>query len=581
MVLLDRLCGLESELAIRAEPGRFRGHAWRRIAFGQFVQQLSIFTPWASAYQAKEGIFLANGGAIWFEGERVASGSGLIELSTPECRGPRQLLTYQRAMEQLARTSADPVGLSLIKNDRDSRGAIYGGQENYEAETGSAFGLWIWRTGLVCLTPLILVCWLCVLVTLVLLLLYYIASGILIVITRIFSGYRSSRMASVFWGKDLATGISGGAIMPGWLEGILVRVSTVITAPLAWLLLCLARWTVFRKTRRRLTPFLVSRVILTGSGMVDQESHFYLADKAPAVNCVVGFSGFVGARPIYGMGHFFKSACVESFYNWREFVALFRPRQRLQIAVGDSNMAETAEFLKVGTTLLVLDAIEAGYMDQAPVLAHPIRALHAIAADATLQTRVRDVRGKYWRATDVQQWYLSACQRFVDEQAEEVSDEVIQVLTVWDNSLNALREYSENPKDNMALIGVLDWPTKRYLLDQVGSDVPWQVKKKIDLRYHELSEQGYYETIRQAGLVSHLVDETSIELAMRWPPSDTPAALRGRSIREFTGGDTRVSANWHDVIIRSGRTRRRIRLISSRTQSPRIRSKIRPRHSRD
>jgi proteasome accessory factor A len=133
----------------------------------------------------------------------------------------------------------------------------------------------------------------------------------------------------------------------------------------------------------------------------------------------------------------------------------------------------------------------------------------------------------------------------------------------------------------MALIGVLDWPTKRYLLDQVGSDVPWQVKKKIDLRYHELSEQGYYETIRQAGLVSHLVDETSIELAMRWPPSDTPAALRGRSIREFTGGDTRVSANWHDVIIRSGRTRRRIRLISSRTRSPRIRSKIRPRHSRD
>ena len=49
----------------------------------------------------KEGVFLANGGAAWFETERVASGGGLFEGSTPECCSPRQLLVYQRAQDAL------------------------------------------------------------------------------------------------------------------------------------------------------------------------------------------------------------------------------------------------------------------------------------------------------------------------------------------------------------------------------------------------------------------------------------------------------------------------------------------------
>ncbi len=579
MPLLNRLCGLETELAILAEPGRFSGPAWRRTAFQRLVGQLSHWTPWATSCQAKEGVFLANGGAITFEGERVAAGAGLIELATPECRGPRQLLLYQRAMERLVRSAAEPLGLTLIKNDRDAVGAVYGGQENYEALIGGPVSLWAWRLGLCLLIPAILVCWACVLITLLFLLTYYLLSGVLVAASRIFSPRWSAQLARWCWGDDLAEGLSGGLVMPRWLETFLVRLSTVYTAPLAAAIWLLARATLFRRTRRLLTPFLISRVILAGVGMVDRNGRFLLADKAPAVNCLLGFSSFLGSRPVFGIGHLFKAACVESFSSWREFTSLFHPLQRLQLAIGDSNMSEPAEFVKVGATMLVLDAIEAGYFDDAPRFVAPIDALRLYVSDASLHAAARDTRGRLWRALEVQQYYLAGCQRFVSEQTGPVSDEVEEVLSAWEDALHSLQMLAEDSSDDATLIGTLDWPTKRYLLEQVGEASRWEVKKKVDIRYHELSERGYYETIREAGLTPRLVDDESVEQATRWPPHGTPAARRGRTIREFTGGNIKVLASWKQVLLRSRNAKRRIRLDQAHGSVAFSRPRVRPRRS--
>ena len=57
--------------------------------------------PAVRAKHFKEGMFLANGGALWFEAERPAAGGGLIEGATPECRGPAEVLAYQRALVAL------------------------------------------------------------------------------------------------------------------------------------------------------------------------------------------------------------------------------------------------------------------------------------------------------------------------------------------------------------------------------------------------------------------------------------------------------------------------------------------------
>ena len=54
------------------------------------------------------------------------AGGGLIEGATPECRGPLQVVRYQRAQDQLlsqcARLAEVDGELSLVKNDRDAHG---------------------------------------------------------------------------------------------------------------------------------------------------------------------------------------------------------------------------------------------------------------------------------------------------------------------------------------------------------------------------------------------------------------------------------------------------------------------------
>ena len=165
MPILDRLVGLETEYAIRFRPREGVEDPPSRFRLYQaLMARVKRHVLTAPARHFKEGMFLANGGAIWFEAERPAAGGGLIEGSTPECRGPREVLRYQRAQDQLlsqcARLADVGGHMSLVKNDRDSDGHVYGAQENYEVQLGTSWSLWMWRIGLILLIPLLLFTWL-------------------------------------------------------------------------------------------------------------------------------------------------------------------------------------------------------------------------------------------------------------------------------------------------------------------------------------------------------------------------------------------------------------------------------------
>jgi proteasome accessory factor A len=212
---------------------------------------------------------------------------------------------------------------------------------------------------LIAIFPLALVTWvgifLCVLATFA----YFLFAGVLYLPFRLLTGGKDS-VARFLFGDDLVEGRENCVHVPVWLESVLQFATRILTGPLAICLYGLLHLTAFRSIRRRLVPFLVSRSVVSGAGMVNAGDEFLLADKAPAINCVVGFGGMISDRPLFSMGHFFKAVYAESWFSPQEYRELFQPRQRLQIGLGDSNMCETAEYLRVGTTLLVLDAIEAG-----------------------------------------------------------------------------------------------------------------------------------------------------------------------------------------------------------------------------
>ena len=70
------------------------------------------------------------------------------EISTPECRGIREAVVYDRAAEEIVRRSmeysrsllADDVELLLYKNNSDGKGNSYGCHENYLIDRGVPFG---------------------------------------------------------------------------------------------------------------------------------------------------------------------------------------------------------------------------------------------------------------------------------------------------------------------------------------------------------------------------------------------------------------------------------------------------------
>ena len=95
------------------------------------------------------------------------------------------------------------------------------------------------------------------------------------------------------------------------------------------------------------------------------------------------------------------------------------------------------------------------------------------------------------------------------------------------------------------------------------------MRKKIDLRYHELSSEGYFARIKEQGGTEELLDQDELERARRNPPAGTPATARARYIREFAGGDIPITANWQAIYLGSGANKRVISLDSSSEEAPR------------
>jgi proteasome accessory factor A len=307
----------------------------------------------------------------------------------------------------------------------------------------------------------------------------------------------------------------------------------------------------FRRQRRQLLAFLVSRPVVAGAGTVLADGRFTLSPRALIINARNGTLTEC-FRPVYSTGHVIKGMMLVLLGDAGSYRQLFRRRQRLQITVGDANMAQTAEYLKIGTTLLVLDAIEAGALAEAPQLRYPLRALRAVCADPGLRATVRLKGGGNRTALQIQRFYLDACRRFVDRSAVP-HPEAQEILRSWDETLTALEE------DPGRLIGKVDWVTKRYLLDSLGPDATPAQRRKLDLRYHELSREGYYLQLEAAGVAPTLVEPEEVLEAIDAPPEGTPATVRGQVIRKYAQAPI-VLASWHTVLVHDGHRRRVVRL---------------------
>ncbi|MCZ9340122.1 depupylase/deamidase Dop, partial [Streptomyces sp. TRM76130] len=125
------------------------------------------------------------------------------------------------------------------------------------------------------------------------------------------------------------------------------------------------RETAFSDIVRHLTPFFVSRQVVTGAGRVGigQDGHehgFQLSQRADYFEVEVGLETTL-KRPIINTRDE-PHADAEKY-------------RRLHVIIGDANLSEISTYLKLGTTSLVLSMIEDGFIAVDLAVDQPVRTL--------------------------------------------------------------------------------------------------------------------------------------------------------------------------------------------------------------
>lgn len=593
MILRERVFGIETEYAVIYHPARGeRGRPTNLALYGLFERALDARVaslPRAfSLLRAKRGRFLENGGSFHYEGTPQHFEHGLLELASPECRDPFTLLAHERAkdelVEELAREVSAGIGelgfageVRIGKNNVDSQGHTFGSHESYWISDPlplrrklALAPLW----ALLWLATLPVFLWLAAasLALLVLtagLLLLPVLAGVPALLAPLAARLRFPRAARAL--REGARRLAGAPLRVfAYAEaqpGALVRRLSLLEAPLHPLLELhtrLHRRFHFRPIERGLTAFLVTRSVFAGAGAVafDGGPLLRLAQRPPHLRAVARIFTSGDERPLYEIRDLF-------FRPWSAFAA----RRRLHLLLGDANLCDVALVLRVGSTALALEAIEADPGADWPRLEDPLGALRLLNRDPELRGELPLAGGAGRRsALAIQREYLARVRAALARAPEPPAEWKVRVLAMWQETLDLLE------RDPDALADRVDWLAKRALLRRelrdpadvraleaggaklLADDAPADPESRrlralayralrSDLRYHELGPGGGHRRLRARGQIRTLVSDAEVERARREPPDDTRARARGRAIREAARAGKGGAATWHRVRI--------------------------------
>jgi Pup amidohydrolase len=294
------------------------------------------------------------------------------------------------------------------------------------------------------------------------------------------------------------------------------------------------RTTPFADIVRHLTPFFVSRQVVTGAGRVGlgQEGRrhgFQLTQRADFFEVEVGLETTL-KRPIINTRD-------EPHADPEKY-------RRLHVIVGDANLAETSTYLKLGTTSLVLAMLEDDALDLDLVMDQPVREMHEVSHDFTLRHLVTLHSGRRLTAVQMQLEFLEQARKYVEDRGE-ADPQTADVLDRWESVLSRLET------DPMSLSGELDWVAKLALLqgyrDRDGLDWDHPRLELVDLQYSDVRpDKGLAQRLQARGALLRLTTDAEVDSAVTHPPTDTRAWFRGECMRRYAGEV--AAASWDSVI---------------------------------
>lgn len=293
-----------------------------------------------------------------------------------------------------------------------------------------------------------------------------------------------------------------------------------------------------KKNLQSLLTFLTLRVLFTGAGRVGATRPNPFREESFGSEESVPFQ-------LSQRADFIMNDCFQWVQHNRAILnlrdePLADPQRfrRLHLIHGDTNVLPSALFLKVGTTRLVLDLLEA---DELPAisLADPVASFRALSRCTRPPWRAQLGNGRMADALAMLgQYYRKAKVAFYGRDAETNA-----VLDLWGQVVEGLATQLKS------MIGIIDWVTKEYLLaefcarERLDWSDPWIESQ--DLEFHQIDSN------RSLGLALANRDgfwnPSQLELAKREPPRTSRAHARSRLMREIQGKPCSYRVDWAEV----------------------------------
>ena len=277
-------------------------------------------------------------------------------------------------------------------------------------------------------------------------------------------------------------------------------------------------------------PFLVSRQLIAGAGKVLMSSKgpvFCLSQRAEHIWEGVS-SATTRSRPIINTRD-------EPHADAEEY-------RRLHVIVGDSNMSDHTNFLKLGSAAIVLRMLEHdGFALRDMTLESPIRAIREISTDPSGRRPVRLANGREMSAFDIQSHLAEQAIEF--EVAHGLPVEEREALALWVETLEDIA--SASPR----LSRRIDWAIKRRIIDDYcarhGLRMDSPRVQALDLQFHDIDpERGIFNKLRNGDAVESMFAADAIATATETAPHDTRAHLRGQFLRRARETGRDVTVDW-------------------------------------
>ena len=197
---------------------------------------------------------------------------------------------------------------------------------------------------------------------------------------------------------------------------------------------------------RRLIPHLVSRVVFTGAGGLNPRSpgiEFTLSPRVAHLERETS-SNSTGQRGIF---------------HWKRESLAAEGYQRLHVISGESLCSHLGDYLRVGTTALIVKLLEAGSrMGEAVALHKALGAMRGFVADPTCGASAVLLNGERMTAIEIQRHYLKLVEERID--ASFMPPWAEDVCRRWRHVLDSLES------DPKSMQTSLDWPIKLAVFKQ-------------------------------------------------------------------------------------------------------------------